>query len=71
MNRDEEREARFALNIATAMDQVIAEIERRWVPSKRGSNGQRALDDLKARRATLEQCLLDALDGGKREDGNG
>lgn len=56
-------EADTALGIAKAMVTDLAELERWWPLSKRGSNAQRCLDSIKARRDTIEQCLRDAVDG--------
>lgn len=53
-------EVEVALNIALAMDQSIAHLERWWPPSKRGSNGQHALDEIKQKQQTIVQCLRDA-----------
>jgi len=57
-----EIELESARSILMAMSQDIEQVERYWSPSKRGSNGQRALDALKERRGAALQCLLDATD---------
>jgi hypothetical protein len=49
-----------AKGIAEAMGQSIEGLEKFWPPSKRGSNAQRFLDEIKSRRATIIQCLNDA-----------
>jgi hypothetical protein len=49
-----------AKSILMAMVQDIEAIERYWAPSKRGSNGNRALETLRERRAAALQCLFDA-----------
>lgn len=56
-----EMETDMALGIALAMRQSIEGLERFWPPSKRGSNAQRFLDEIKAKRDSIEQCLLDAV----------
>lgn len=55
-----EMEVGTALGIAQSMMQSIEMLERWYPPSKRGSNAQRALDDIKMKRDIIEQCLLDA-----------
>ena len=50
-----------ARNILMAMTQDIEQIEKYWNASKRGSNGQRALDSLRERRAAALQCMFDAI----------
>ena len=54
-----EIEAGTALGIAIAMERDIDELERWWRASQRGSNAQRCLDSIKARRETIVQCLRD------------
>lgn len=50
-----------AFGIIKGMAETIEQIERWWPPSKRGSNAQRNLDDLKAKRDAAELCLRDGL----------
>lgn len=54
-------EAQAALGIAQSMAQSLDALERYWTPSKRGSNAQRVLTEIKQKRAAIEQCLRDAL----------
>lgn len=56
-----EIEAVTAYNIIRVSQQDIAALEQRWPVAKRGSNGQRALDQLKERIAAAELCLKEAL----------
>lgn len=60
MRPKHEVEIAQAESILTAMEQRIADLERWWPPSKRGSNAQRALDGIKEGRLAALQCLRDA-----------
>lgn len=55
-----EMEVRTARGIAEAMGQSIEGLEKFFPQSKRGSNAQRFLDEIKARRESIIQCLIDA-----------
>lgn len=56
-----EMETDTALGIAIAMRQSIEGLEKFFPASKRGSNAQRFLDEIKFRRDAIEQSLLDAI----------
>lgn len=53
-------EIETAASILRSMAQSIERLERHWPASKRGSNASRELEDIKAKRATALQCLIDA-----------
>ena len=55
-----EMEIDTALSIVTSMRQSIEGLEKFWPQSKRGSNAQRYLDEIKSKRDSIEQCLVDA-----------
>ena len=58
-----EVEVQTALSIARGMKQSIEGLESFWPKSKRGSNAQRFLDEIKEKHAALTLCLEDAQKG--------
>ena len=56
-----EMETDTALGIAQGLRQSVEELERWWPPSRRGSNAQRVLDQIKEKHDAIVQCLLDAV----------
>ena len=56
-----EMETDTALGIVQGLRQSVEELERWWPPSRRGSNAQRILDQIKEKHAAIEKCLLDAM----------
>ena len=60
MRSKAEVEVETAASILRSMNHSIEELERLWPQSKRGSNAQRMLTEIKDKRATALQCLLDA-----------
>jgi len=60
MRSKAEIETENTFQILTAMGLDIEQLERWWPPSKRGSNAQRLLDGIKAKREDAEQCVREA-----------
>ena len=61
MKRKSEIEIESAINILSSCAQHFENLERFWPPSKRGSNAQRCLDQLKEGVKVTRQCCDDAL----------
>ena len=55
-----EIEIETAANIMRTMGNTLDKLARYWPQSKRGSNAQRQLDDIRSQRASALQCLIDA-----------
>lgn len=58
-----EVEVGTALTILEGMKQSIDDLEKFWPPSKRGSNAQRMLNELKEKWIAAVLCLKDAQKG--------
>lgn len=56
-----EMETDAALGIAQGLRESIEGLEKYWPQSKRGSNAQRFLSEIKEKQAMIERCLLDAV----------
>lgn len=51
-----------ALAILKAMEASIEALEQHWPKSKRGSNAQRYLNQIKDKRDAAELCVADAIE---------
>lgn len=61
MRSQAEVEIDMAAGILLTMEDAIRRLEVYWPASRRGSNAQRMLDEIKAKREVALKCCQDAL----------